>query len=90
MYYLYILKFKIGKFYTGVTNNIERRIKEHKNKTRGWTKSQGDFILIYSEEFPTLSEAKKKEWKLKCTPWGGKLKRRLAGSFDRDGGGKTA
>ncbi len=89
MYYLYILKFKTGKLYTGVTNNIERRIKEHESKARGWTKFQGNFILIHSEKFPTLSEAKKREWELKCTPWGGKLKKKLADSFDRDGGGKA-
>lgn len=86
MFYLYILKFDNDKLYTGVTNNIDRRLKEHISGRSKWTKHQGKFVVAYKEEFLTLSEAKKKEWVLKCTPWGGKLKKKLANPFGRDGG----
>lgn len=88
MYYLYILRFENGKLYTGVTNNLERRTIEHKRKRSRWTSHQGEFSIIYKEKFYNLADAKKKEWELKCTPWGGKLKKKLANSFDRDGGDK--
>ena len=55
MFYLYILKFENGKLYTGVTNNLKRRLIEHKNGRTKWTKWQGDFILIHKEEFSSLS-----------------------------------
>ena len=48
-YYLYILTNKYnGTLYTGVTNNLERRMFEHKNKlVEGFTKKYGLDKLIY-------------------------------------------
>jgi len=78
MFYLYIIK-SINKDYnyTGVTNNLNTRFSDHNNGYNKSTKSYKPFILFYKEEYKTLSEARKREWFLKCTPEGGKLKRKI-------------
>ncbi len=66
MYYLYILLCKDNSIYTGVTNNIERRFLEHKNKKGGhYTSSRNAVKIIYKEEYPTQKEALKRERQIK-------------------------
>lgn len=78
MFYLYILKSKNRNYsYVGVTNNLERRIKEHDSGLNKITKPYKPFLLVHQEGFKTLSEARKREWFLKCTPQGGKIKRKI-------------
>ena len=52
--------------YTGWTNNLEKRIKDH-NAGRGakYTKARRPVVLVYKEEFPTKQEAMKREWEIK-------------------------
>jgi len=78
-YYLYILKsLKDKKLYVGVTKNLIKRIKEHNSGIARATKCRRPLILVWSENYKTLSEARKREWFLKNTPQGGKLKKKLA------------
>jgi putative endonuclease len=51
MYYVYILtNVKNTVLYTGVTNNLERRLYEHKNKTNtGFTERYNVNKLVYVE-----------------------------------------
>lgn len=51
--------------YVGMTNNLERRLKEHNNKENKSTKAYAPFILIYSEKFETRLLARTKEKYLK-------------------------
>jgi len=49
-YFVYIITNKSGTLYTGVTNNLERRIYEHKNHlVDGFTKKYRIDKLIYFE-----------------------------------------
>ncbi len=78
MSYLYIIKsIKYNRNYTGVTENIEKRIEKHNNGRVKSTKAWHPWVVVHTEEFATLSEAKKREWFLKCTPQGGKEKRKI-------------
>lgn len=78
MYYLYILKsLKDGYGYIGTTKNLVKRLEQHNNGRVRSTASRRPFVVVYKEEFLTLSEARKKEWFLKCTPQGGKFKRKI-------------
>ena len=66
-----------GKRYIGSTNNLERRISEHK---RGHTKStnrKGIWELIYFEKFNTNIESKNREKVLKSYKGGNALKKLL-------------
>lgn len=67
MYYVYILTNKTNKvLYTGVTNNIERRIFEHKNKTiPGFTTKYNVNKLVFVESFTNSLDAISAEKKIK-------------------------
>ena len=66
-YYVYILASKKnGVLYIGVTNDLERRIFEHKNKTvKGFTSRYNVDKLVYFEKYSNINEAIKKEKQLK-------------------------
>ena len=65
-YYIYILKsLTTGKLYTGSTQNLEARLKAHNDGLSPYTKGRGPWELLYSEEFPSRSEALKREKFLK-------------------------
>jgi putative endonuclease len=67
MYYLYILKCKDNTLYTGITNNLKRRIVEHNSSKLGarYTKSRRPVKLVYSVKFKNRSEALKEEYRIK-------------------------
>ena len=66
MYYVYVLySLKFSRTYTGLTNNIERRIKEHNNKQSRSTKAYAPWELILEEEFEWRVLARKREKYLK-------------------------
>ncbi len=61
-YYVYVIKSSVGYYYTGMTENIERRLLEHNNKTKSfWTKRGTNWKVIYFEEFENKIEALKRE-----------------------------
>jgi putative endonuclease len=65
---VYILRTSSNTFYTGQTNNLEKRLKEHKNKTKKSSKymrSFKSFELAYSKPHSTLSLALKREIAIK-------------------------
>ena len=66
MNYTYIVRCRDGSLYTGWTNNLEKRIKDH-NSGRGakYTKSRRPVLLAYYEEFATKEEAMRREWQIK-------------------------
>ena len=66
-YFVYILTNKSSKvLYIGVTNNLERRMYEHKNKMiDGFTKRYNLTKLIYFEEASDIRSAIEREKQLK-------------------------
>jgi len=67
-YTVYILRTSSNTLYTGQTNNLEKRLNEHKNKTSKSSKylrGFKSFRLAYGEVQPTLSQALKREIELK-------------------------
>ena len=65
-YYVYILSNEARTLYIGVTNNLERRLYEHKNKiTRGFTKKYNLTKLIYYETYTDIRNAISREKQLK-------------------------
>lgn len=65
---VYILRTSSNTLYIGQTNNLEKRIKEHQNKSSKsakYTKYFSSCELVYSEEHPTKVKAMKREWQLK-------------------------
>ena len=66
-YYVYILtNRRRGVLYIGVTNNLARRLAEHKGKLApGFTNSFGLVRLAYLEEYTSVLEARARERSLK-------------------------
>ena len=62
MNYTYILECSDGSFYTGWTNNLEKRINCH-NKGKGakYTRGRLPLKLVYFEEFIEKRDAQKRE-----------------------------
>lgn len=67
-FFVYILRTSSNTLYIGQTNNLERRLKEHRDKSGKGAKYIRYFNsvkLVYSEEFQTRTEAIKREIELK-------------------------
>ncbi|MEX2028074.1 MAG: GIY-YIG nuclease family protein [Candidatus Curtissbacteria bacterium] len=65
---VYVLEsLKDGDRYTGLTNNLKRRIKEHQSGRSFATKYRLPFKLIYFEACLSLDDAKRREKYLKTT-----------------------
>lgn len=66
-YYVYILATKLNKLlYIWVTNNLSRRLYEHKNMLIDWfTKKYHIDKLVYYEEYSTIKKAIVREKQLK-------------------------
>lgn len=66
-YYVYILASKRnGTLYVGMTNNLARRIYEHKNNlVDGFTKKYSVHNLVYFEETNNINMAIEREKQLK-------------------------
>jgi putative endonuclease len=67
MFYVYIMTNRIyGTLYIGVTNDIVRRAWEHREAlVGGFTKKYGLKLLVYYEEFQSISDAIHREKRLK-------------------------
>jgi putative endonuclease len=67
MYFLYIVQCSDNTFYTGITTNLNRRIKEHNNSKLGakYTKVRRPVKLVYSKEFINRSAALTEEFEIK-------------------------
>jgi len=65
-YFVYILLCRDGTYYTGSSNDIEKRFNDHlMGHGARYTKSHKPVKIIYQEEFSTKSEALKREIKIK-------------------------
>lgn len=66
MFFVYILQsLKDHKTYTGFTNNVEERLHQHNTGQVKATQFRRPFKILFTEQFQTIAEAKKRElyWK---------------------------
>jgi len=65
-YYVYIMTNNSGTLYVGVTNNLERRVHEHKQGVHsGFTKRYKLTRLVYHESTPDVRAAIQREKEIK-------------------------
>jgi putative endonuclease len=65
-YFVYILANKSGMLYTGVTNDLERRLYQHRNTTNeGFTKKYNINRLVYFETTNDVTVAIAREKQIK-------------------------
>lgn len=66
MYTLYILLCNDLSLYTGITVDLDARVKKHRlGKGAKYTRAHLPLRLVYSEDLPDKSTALKREWEIK-------------------------
>lgn len=68
MFYVYVLRTSKSTLYIGQTNDLEKRLKEHRQKSKKsskYVRSFDSFELVYSEKYESRKEAMQREWQLK-------------------------
>jgi len=65
MSYVYILQAEDGRYYIGSTDDVATRIKQHQAGYSPATKRMGVVRLVLQQEYESLSEARKIEFRLK-------------------------
>jgi putative endonuclease len=81
-YFVYILECSDKSYYTGVTNNLEKRLAEHQSGAiHGYSSTRLPVWLVYSASFNDINDAIKFEKQIKG--WSRKKKEALMrGDFD--------
>jgi len=63
---LYLLECADGSIYTGITNNLEERLKKHKEGSGAkYTRAKKAVKILYTEEYLNRSAASKREIEIK-------------------------
>jgi putative endonuclease len=67
MYYVYVIRSKkTGRWYTGSTGDLRKRLREHNaSNGRSWTRQRGPWEIIYYEASHNESDARTREKYLK-------------------------
>jgi putative endonuclease len=69
MYFVYLLLCKDDSIYTGITTDLELRLKKHKDGTAShYTRARGAVKMLYSEKQKDRSSALKREAEIKRWP----------------------
>jgi putative endonuclease len=65
-WYVYILRCSDNTLYTGITNDVDRRISEHNQGTGAkYTRGRAPVELVFVETTRNRSEASRREWAIK-------------------------
>ena len=66
MYYVYIVR-SLNKswYYVGSTGDVAKRLKEHNSGLTPSTKPHLPFEVIYTEEYSSMTEARRRELRIK-------------------------
>ena len=63
---IYVVRCRDNSLYTGYTNDLDRRIKQHNaGKGAKYTRARGPVTLVYTKPYPTKSDALKAEAQFK-------------------------
>ncbi|HFQ13714.1 MAG TPA: GIY-YIG nuclease family protein [Gammaproteobacteria bacterium] len=81
-WYVYMLCCSDGSWYTGITTDPERRLRQHNGGSRGarYTRSRRPVRLVYQEACADRSSALRREYAIKQLP--ARAKRALAAASD--------
>ena len=84
MNWVYILRCGDGTLYTGITDNLRRRLEAHRaGRGAKYTRGRGPLTLVYWEEQTDRAAASRREWAIKrltraekealAASWGGEI-----------------
>lgn len=67
-YFVYIIRCSDNSLYTGITNNLKKRLRQHNGEISGgatYTRNKRPIELVHSEPYETHLEAARREIKIK-------------------------
>ena len=74
-WYVYMLRCGDGTLYTGITDDVERRLQIHRSgKGAKYTRGRGPLELVYTQEQPDKSSALRREIEIKALDRAKKLR----------------
>ena len=74
LWHCYVLQCADGTLYTGITNNLDKRLAAHNaGKASKYTRGRLPVVLLYSEPHPDRAAASRREIQVKRLPRVGKL-----------------
>lgn len=83
VWYIYILRCADGSLYTGVTDDVQRRLEAHRaGKGAKYTRGRGPLTLCYQEAAESRGAAQRREYEIKHLKREKKLK--LCALFEND------
>jgi putative endonuclease len=65
MYRVYVIENFEKRRYIGLSEKVEHRLEDHNSGVSKWTKYRGPWVLLWTSEAMSLTEARKLENKLK-------------------------
>jgi predicted GIY-YIG superfamily endonuclease len=65
VYRVYVIQNPDGKFYIGFSEGVEGRLAQHNDGVSKWTKSRGPWVLRWTSEALSITDARKLENLLK-------------------------
>lgn len=69
VWYVYMLRCGDGTLYTGITDDVARRLEAHRQgKGAKYTRGRGPLALVYTQELPDKSAALRREIQIKRLP----------------------
>lgn len=69
VWYVYMLRCGDGSLYTGITDDVEKRLAAHRTgKGAKYTRGRGPLELVYTEQQPDRAAASRREYQIKRLP----------------------
>lgn len=66
-WFVYMLRCGDGSLYTGITDDVQRRLAAHRcGKGAKYTRGRGPLVLVHQEEWETKSQALHREHEIKA------------------------
>ncbi|HLX94746.1 MAG TPA: GIY-YIG nuclease family protein [Verrucomicrobiae bacterium] len=65
LYQVYVIKNAAGKFYIGLSENVQVRLRQHNEGISQWTRNRGPWEPVWTSQQLSLTEARKLENRLK-------------------------
>jgi len=57
---------KLGRHYVGITNDLSRRLTQHRNGQSHWSSRADDWLMVYSHQFDSMPSARQMEMTIKA------------------------
>ncbi|GEP43349.1 GIY-YIG nuclease family protein [Brevifollis gellanilyticus] len=70
MYFVYVIQNDGGRFYIGLSDDVERRLVDHNSGVSTWTRHRGPWKLVWTSAPMSLTDARKVENLLKAQKGG--------------------